>query len=455
MTTLTSKGSYVLDAKLSGRSKADGYMPSHTTCVQASANRFLVVFGVRGFAGIDDERDVVYQLRTDAPDGRVIKQDFLARNVEDWDPFNTGQTCLKILGTPTLFGVPKNAMQQGKVPSHHNLFVIKWYTYGKVVEGDRVLIDEDLMSKTMHIEWLQCRLNDSEDDIEIIEPAAAMRQKHFGMDKPGAGLCAKFCEQSDAAFMNHAMVAPVPYSEAADQWVEIDHFNGGSLASVRYAYNAARHRYEWVQTGPLLEGKHTEACVCRVPETGSDGAGNDGGKADAPVEYLISARTFTNGAQTAWWRTADLFGPWAAGHYSEPATWGPRTLFTCGDDVVRIFSGSLAQSPYGEKRNPLYCWDVNTDDFSLSNRRVVFDFYERGLYSRGDKRLENSQGPMAGFVKLCPHQGNKQLLTHRVTKAGGQADYSKGGDVEERAHFGSYVSEFTFEKKSRQTWAFA
>lgn len=463
MTTLTPKGTYVLDTNLPGRSKADGFMPSHTTCLQASANRYLIVFGVRGFAGVDDERDIIYQLRADAPDGPILKQDFLAKNVQDWDPFNTGKTCLKILGTPTLFGVPKNAVIQGRVPDHHNLFVIKWYTYGKVVEGDRVLIDEDLTRKTMHIEWLQCRLNDSEDDIEIISPVSPMRQiydeapetdkhadKHAAAVNETNGLFHQFSEQSDAVFMNHAMVAPIAYNGSADQWVEVDHFNGGQLACVRYAFNPSTDLYEWVQTGPLLQGRHTEACICRMPNPSNV---STSGK-DAPVEYLISARSFTNGGQTAWWRTTNPFAPWPAGHYSDPATWGPRTLFTCADNVIRVFSGSIAESPYGEKRNPLFCWDVNPNDFSLSNRRVIFDFYERGLYIQGDDRLKDSQGPMAGFVKLCPHQGNTQLLTHRVTKAGGQADSIQGSNADERAYFGSYASEFTYDHMPEPAWVF-
>lgn len=446
MTTLHAKGPYVLDAKLPGRTKAEGFMPSHTTCVQASKNRYLIVFATRGFCGIDDERDVVYQLRADSPDGPILQNKFLAKNLDHWQPANLKHPCMKILGTPIIFGVPKGAHQNNQPLPQQNVFVIKWYTYGKVVEDKKVLIDEDLTASTMHIEWLQCRLNEAEDDIEIISPISAMRQKGYEV----GGLGENFCEQPNVKFMNHAMVPPVPFNAAADQWVEVDHFNGSHLAAVRYAFNKDTGLYEWVQMGPLLAGRHTEACICRIESF-------DQKPEDQPAQeprWIISARAFTGGGQTAWWRMCDPFAPWQAAVYANPATWGPRTAFRCADDVVRIFSGSIAESPYGEKRNPLFCWDVNTSDFSLSNRQAVFDFYERGFYTQGDERLADSQGPMAGFTKICPHQGRKQLLTHRVTKAGGAADYGSTTNAAELERFGSYMSEFTYDKEPAPAWQF-
>ena len=60
----------------------------------------------------------------------------------------------------------------------------------------------------------------------------------------------------------------------------------------------------------------------------------------------------------------------------------------------------------GEVRNPLCLWDVDPDKgFSAVNRRVIFDAREARL---------PLEAPMIGFGKLCPVQGKRQLLCHRV-----------------------------------------
>jgi len=211
---------------------------------------------------------------------------------------------------------------------------------------------------------------------------------------------------------------------------------------VRYAFNAAAGRYDWVETGPAAvdaERQLSEANICGL----DDGS------------WLIAARTGRDGGKTAWWRTRSLFADGlGAMTLGEPATYGPRTMFRCPDGVVRIFSGSIKESPYGEKRNPLFGWDVDPDTFAVSNRRTIFDFYAQGLYAPAARELEGSQGPFAGFTMLGPWEGRKQILTHRVLKG---AAYAASHPLtgREAAMFGSYSSTLVYSKTPPPQWRFA
>ena len=75
------------------------------------------------------------------------------------------------------------------------------------------------------------------------------------------------------------------------------------------------------------------------------------------------------------------------------------------DGVLRIFSGDILLSPHRQKRDPLFSWDVNPDDFSVSNQRTILDA----------KQVLGMHQPMVGFAKLSPVHKNRQILTFRVT----------------------------------------
>lgn len=86
------------------------------------------------------------------------------------------------------------------------------------------------------------------------------------------------------------------------------------------------------------------------------------------------------------------------------------TLYRCADGVLRLFSGDVANSPYKQRRDPLYCWDVNPEDFSVSNRCVIFDSVKAGVFP-DDPALARS----TCFAAVAPHAGgNVQYVMHRV-----------------------------------------
>src|SRR2546427_6676504 len=44
-------------------------------CIQVRRDRWLVVYSTHGYRGVDDERSIIYQLRADAPDGKVRSEE--------------------------------------------------------------------------------------------------------------------------------------------------------------------------------------------------------------------------------------------------------------------------------------------------------------------------------------------------------------------------------------------
>jgi hypothetical protein len=75
------------------------------------------------------------------------------------------------------------------------------------------------------------------------------------------------------------------------------------------------------------------------------------------------------------------------------------------DGVLRIFSGDFAASPHRQKRDPLFCWDVDPKNFSVANIRTILD----------GRQTLGMELPMIGFAKLSPVHNNRQILTFRVT----------------------------------------
>ena len=55
--------------------------------------------------------------------------------------------------------------------------------------------------------------------------------------------------------MNQSFVQAVPYNHEATEWADCNHFEGGRIACLKYAFNPKLGRYEWLQTGPLLGGE--------------------------------------------------------------------------------------------------------------------------------------------------------------------------------------------------------
>ena len=87
----------------------------------------------------------------------------------------------------------------------------------------------------------------------------------------------------------------VPFNREATEWADCNHFDGGRLACLKYAFNPKSGLYEWTAIGPLLEaGKGvSEASLARWKD-----------------EWIIAARGGPGGV--TWFRTGDPFAATAS-----------------------------------------------------------------------------------------------------------------------------------------------
>ena len=277
------------------------------------------------------------------------------------------------------------------MPAHANLFVAKWYRNARAYREDGTLYKgietHELMRRTLHVPAVQFRLNDIDDDIEVLQPATELRQVGYETGPHR-------CSVEDPGDINHGLVNPVPLTDADDEWLdtcqfgwsEPGHFGGNRLAAVRHRYNRERHRYEWVETGPLLFYPHFPAIEA------------------SPIRwrggFVIAARSYPGNQGANFLRLNDPFAPAAAAAGAStvqlPAA-GPATAYGCPDGVVRFFSGMP-----GQGRNPLYCTTVDPDDgFAVRGRSTVIDLLASGLPLRPEAR------PVADMTKLLPHAGGR------------------------------------------------
>ena len=389
-------GKLIDDCSLPGEGRGDGVRPAHPNGIQLSRDRFMIMNSTLGFLGVDDARSGVYQVRADAYDGPVLREGFIVRSINDWDPLNDGSAHVRQHGHFTALGVPRGARIGGATPPHANVFAVKWRRVARKFDPERKyllwFIDKkipELTARSQAVEWMQFRLNDAGDDIEVRQPARQLRQKGY---EEGARFCS-----ADVVHVNNPFSLPVPYNDDATEWVDCAHFDGGRIAPLKYRFNAEAGLYEWVETAPLIDEGLFEASVARYRDS-----------------WIIAARPRKHeDSPVVWFRTDDPFsgrlhmqrGP---GPVQQRRT--PLTIYTCPDGVLRLLTGDLEASPHGRNRNPLYMWDVDPDrGFEVSNRRVVFDSIAAGV------PIELDHGPIVDMPKLLPHAGGRgQTLAHRV-----------------------------------------
>ena len=201
-------------------------------------------------------------------------------------------------------------------------------------------------------------------------------------------------------WMNQSMVQAVPFNDDASEWADVNHFDGGWLAALKYRYNAQRGVYEWVETGPLVGDHLSEASLARYRD-----------------EWIISART---GGEVAWIRTDDPFGALPAVQYAAPDNNAPLTAYTCADGVLRLLGGDWQASPHDNPRNPLYLWDIDPErGFAAINRREVHNSIRAGLPVPPDGPATAGKSPgwwwRHDMAKLLPHAGGRvQFIVHRI-----------------------------------------
>lgn len=382
------------DCTLPGETRSDDVAPAHPNGILLSRSRWLVLYATRGFRGVDDDLSIVWQLRRDTPDGPLVKEGFFARARNDWDPFGDGSTWVRQHGHPVAFGVPKGAHIDGQPASSANVFVAKWRRVARAYDQKTNQVAHatsrpDSREETLDVEWVHFRLNDREDDLEILGEIEQLRPR----GEHGGPLV---LHDAKIKWMNQGFVQSVPFNRECTEWVDCNHFQGGSTAPLRYRFNTSRGRYEWVETGPLMQAG-------AVPVFEGSIAPYSGG-------WIVAAR-LRQGRGVAWLRTDD---PFRKGQTltvaDEPATNAPLTMYRCADGRIRLLTGSAAVSPYKASRDPLYMWEIDVENaFRPASPVVVFD-------SRAEKvPVRPETQPKVDMGKILPAVAGRHYLVHRFS----------------------------------------
>ena len=443
------KGVLVGDTPIVGERNCDGVIPAHgSSALRVSRDRWMLLFSTLDTHGWDACRSIIYQLRSGSPDGGLVKEGVVAAAASGWDPFSQGISLRKSHGMPMAFGVPKSAQQGGEPFLNENVFVVKWYRWG-MLERDGCLINAENQARDLwpegvetrqrllRVEWMQFRLNEAEDDIEILMPPRQLRQNGF---ETGGDV---FCALGAGHHMNHAMTPPIPADVDCSVWCECDTFASipeyptlthGEFAPVEYTWNAGAGLYEWTRTGALtrIPGRAMgETSISRFDGT-----------------WIVAARSFVPDASTVWYRTEDLFA--GLGEPTlRPGTYGPRHSFRCADGALRIFLNHKDVSPYGDNRNPLYVIEVDPATFAYSEPRLVADARALGL---------PLEPPFMDMSKLCPAQGDRQLLLFRTIArrmTTGPRPEVPDPTADELAAAGIHYAELVYAEPPEPVWTFA
>jgi len=431
----------IRDSTIAGESRRDDKTPAHPNGIPVSRDKWLLIYATRGFRGVDDDCSILYQLRAGAPDGKLIREGVFVRSRSDWDPLGDGRVCIAQHGHPVVFGVPKGALAGGKPAPSANVFVVRWRKLARLYDKSRNYVehaskDPDLADRTQTVEWAQFRLNRNEDNIEIIQPVAGLRQRGF---EAGPAL-----SSAPVRHMNQSFVQAVPYTSDGTEWADCNHFNGGRIAALRYRFNRRSGRYEWVETGPLLGGEQNPLSEASLARYGT--------------RWVIAARRNRGGA---WTIVEDPFAKSLPPLTSpvQPAGTSPMTAYTAADGVLRLFTGDPGISPYKNARDPLYCWEIDPDSgFTASQRRTIFDSVRAGL------PIRPAAAPKIDMCKLLPHTGGRvQYLAYRVSMRAFNFPYVGGSGVvagipianaEEKAACAIYYSKVHYTEAFPGLWEF-
>lgn len=452
-------GKLIHDCSLPGQGRAHGAFPAHPNGLRLSRDRFLVLYATRGWRGVDEDRSIIYQVRSGDYNGPVLKEGLLAASIDTWDSLGDGSRHFKAHGHPGGFGVPKGALIDGKPAPHANLFVLKWYRYARIFSGpdrlDRPLAEASvqLMERTLGVEWVHVRLNDADNDLEIVEPARALRAPGFAPDDPVAER------------INQTYCQPLPLNRDATEWVDLFGLrwpdrarpDATGPAPVKFRYDSARRRYVWTETGPKVFPAGLNA--------------GEGGMVRLDDGWAMYARPHKDaGLPVLWARLDDPFSAstrqvLARARTGQPIVRGPVTAYRCADGVLRVFAGSREISPYANRRHPLYCWEADpSSDFALSRRQVVCDLLA------GKTALRPESEPIADMCKVLPHHGGRtQWIVHRFrtesidyrrerpasTNPEPQFQVSPAVTEAERDAHGIYLAKLDLAAAAPDPWTFA
>ncbi len=438
-------GVLIRECSLPGETRADGVVPRHANCLQLSRDRWLIIYSTHGYRGVDDERSIVYQIRADQPDGRLLKEGFFSRAMAGWKPegvdlsgLEPNQMLFKQHGHMVAFGVPAGAKLDGKPISHAGLFVAKWRTLGRVLDREKNFL---LHSKapgtpgraTQAVEWIQFRFDPGADDLKIVQPVTKLRQVGFQLGT-------QFCRHASALWMNQSFTPPIAISPDGSQWADCNHFDGGRLAVLQYEFDQRRGLFQWNGTGPLISAPNQQLMEASLAQQGD--------------QFIIATR-LAEKSGVGWIQLGHRFGdPRRVNVVDIPHCNAPLTAFTCADGVLRLFSGDGVVSPHKNARDPLYCWDIDpAARFSATNPRVIFDSVQAGLPIRPEVK------PKIDFCELFPPHGREQLVAFGVSTRAYHFPYENRTDIpavneNEIGTAGIYYARMKYESAPPPRWTF-
>ena len=439
------KGKLIHECSIKGETREDGYYPGHINGAQLSRDRFVLFFTSRGWRGSDDNTSVIYQIRDGAYDGPLVHEGRLAKSFDGWDPLKDGNLYVKAHVHPQVFGVPKGARVNGRIPEHAGLFTFTWHTYARYVDRETGFMPgcknlDRAYDATTITEWTQLRLNEAEDDFEVAQPVETLVRRDTGSDK------IQF--EDKTRFMTSTFTPPVRLLADGTKWIGSATFpitcrdgENHRIAALEFTYNPEEKLYGWTNTGPLSAPGKWESSFMPYGDS-----------------WVVSARHWDSylqddGGPVAWMRTDDPFREISEPELpSEPSSRSPSTAFTCADGRIRLITNDPKISPYGQRRNPLYIWDIDPENgFEPTARHVVFDSVKLGM------PIRESAVPVVDQGKMLPHSGgSRQIVAHRLrTFATDQPDLA-GVPVndEEKEITGVYYSEIEYDREYPALWAF-
>ena len=455
LTSIETCGRLISDAAIAGERKADGYFPSHISGLLLAHDRWMILYSTRGVRGHDDEHSIMYQIRADCVDGPVLREGVIDQGCDDWEPYGDGRKLVRRTFHPMAFGVPEGAIIHGKTPSHAGVFAAQWCVEaaGELDHATgNVNFDAKCALASRQVMWSQFRLSASRDDIQWIQPAQRLRQ--VGYESGDA-----FCSRVEARSMIQSLVPALPFNDDCTQWAMTNHPDTG-VAAVKFRFNLETGLYEWVETGPAIptsdQYAFSEGALVRMDDRWIVCVRARRLNA-APPDW--SGGTARDRGDTGWAVTDDPFTQMPAPEVVQvPNRQAPVTAFRCADGKLRMFSGDFDYTQKRQRRDPLFCWDVDPDDFTVSNQQIVFDSVKAGAF------VEDGSPEKLGTLRSCcfghvfPHAGgDAQSIAHRLlcfryrkgVEPNGPAITSKQFDS-----FGVYHEKLRYDKSYPAVWEF-
>lgn len=393
------RGPFITESDLPGESKRDFAVPNYATGLRLSPNRWLIVYDTVDCRGADFWRSVMYQIRADAPDGRIVKSGFIARLEEVETPFTDRYPCWKGYGNASVFGMPCPASGAPAAPTA-GLVAISYNSRIELMANGRLV--QYLPTLCPH--WPKdVPANEWFDTLARLGSPRLMRQYRFNPDADELVPVtpAEACPAVQPIRLRHDLQGvcnwgnPVRLDEQGLAWLEAlaDPTEDSLLVMRRYDFDAAAGLYR-INDAVM---SHRENPDFRAGEPSLARVG--------PDDWMVAARCFKNDGNTLLYRTSD---PMAGLGPATPlaTTYGQRMLYRFADGSIRLTLNHQKESPYQDRRNPLYCYRLDPATLQVVERSTVFDSRAAGF---------NLTVPFVDHTNLFePHGPGIQLLTFRL-----------------------------------------